>query len=126
MVLATLFLREPITWLKAGRCLPGMRRSAALILVLSRHGTGTHRGVKGDVLCIVSAISFATYLTAFRKRNRKLLARNDDEMDVPFRRHRRRGDLLPAADRGRLLQAWPPGPGPESVTVVVGATFFSS
>ena len=37
MVLATLFLREPITWLKAG-----------------------------DVLCVISAVSYATYLTAFR------------------------------------------------------------
>ena len=37
MVLATLFLREPITWLKAG-----------------------------GVLCVVSAVSYATYLTAFR------------------------------------------------------------
>lgn len=44
MVLATLFLREPITWLKAG-------------------GTSS---VAGDVLCVISAVSYATYLTAFR------------------------------------------------------------
>ena len=65
MVLATLFLREPITWLKAGGVFLGCAGAVILILV-SQHGTGHTSSVKGDVLCIVSAISFATYLTAFR------------------------------------------------------------
>ena len=63
MVLATLFLREPITWLKAGGVLLGC--GGALILV-SRHGTGGTSSVAGDVLCVISAVSYATYLTAFR------------------------------------------------------------
>ena len=65
MVLATLFLREPITWLKAGGVFLGCAGALLLILV-SRHGTGHTSSVKGDVLCVVSAVSYATYLTAFR------------------------------------------------------------
>ena len=65
MVLATLFLREPITWLKAGGVFLGCAGALPLILV-SRHGTGHTSSVKGDVLCLVSAVSYATYLTAFR------------------------------------------------------------
>ena len=65
MVLATLFLREPITWLKAGGVLLGCGGALRLILV-SRHGTGGTSSVAGDVLCVISAVSYATYLTAFR------------------------------------------------------------
>ena len=65
MVLATLFLREPITWLKAGGVLLGCAGALLLILV-SRHGTGGTSSVAGDVLCVISAVSYATYLTAFR------------------------------------------------------------
>ena len=61
MVLATLFLREPITWLKAGGVL-----LALLLILVSRHGTGGTSSVAGDVLCVISAVSYATYLTAFR------------------------------------------------------------
>ena len=60
MVLATLFLREPITWLKAGGVLLGC--GGALLLI----GTGGASSVAGDVLCVISAVSYATYLTAFR------------------------------------------------------------
>ena len=65
MVLATLFLREPITWLKAGGvllCCGG----ALLLILVSRHGTGGTSSVAGDVLCVISAVSYATYLTALR------------------------------------------------------------
>ena len=63
--MATLFLREPITWLKAGGVFLGCAGALILILV-SQHGTGHSSSVMGDVLCIVSAVSYATYLTAFR------------------------------------------------------------
>ena len=65
MVLATLFLREPITWLKAGGVLLGCG-GALLLFLVSRHGTGGTSSVAGDVLCVISAVSYATYLTAFR------------------------------------------------------------
>lgn len=65
MVLAMFFLREPITWLKAGGVLLGAA-GALLLVAVSRHGAGHASNLKGDVLCLVSAVSYATYLTAFR------------------------------------------------------------
>ena len=65
MVLATLFLREPITWLKAGGVFLGCGGALLLVLV-SQHAAGGTSSVAGDVLCVVSAVSYATYLTAFR------------------------------------------------------------
>lgn len=65
MVLAMFFLREPITWLKAGGVFLGAAGALMLILA-SNHGTGYSSNITGNMLCIVSAISYATYLTAFR------------------------------------------------------------
>ena len=65
MVLATVFLREPITWLKSGGVALGCF-GALLLVFLSRHGAGQVSSVAGDALCIVSAVSYAVYLTAFR------------------------------------------------------------
>lgn len=65
MVLATFFLREPITWMKAGGVFLGC--AGAVMLVLAGHrGAQQASSVVGDILCIVSAVSYATYLTAFR------------------------------------------------------------
>lgn len=65
MILAMLFLREPITLLKAGGVLLGA--FGAVLLVLQSHpGGGQASNLLGDILCIVSAMSYATYLTAFR------------------------------------------------------------
>ena len=65
MVLATVFLREPITWLKSGGVALGCF-GALLLVYVSQHGAGQTSSVMGDVLCIVSAVSYAVYLTAFR------------------------------------------------------------
>lgn len=65
MILATIFLREPITWLKSGGVALGCF-GALLLVYVGRHGAGQASSVAGDVLCIVSAVSYATYLTAFR------------------------------------------------------------
>lgn len=65
MVLAMLFLREPITWLKAGGVLLGAV-GAVLLVLLSRHGSSRASSLEGNTLCIVSATSYALYLTAFR------------------------------------------------------------
>ncbi len=65
MILATIFLREPITWLKAGGV--GLGCIGALILILlGHHGAGSSSSILGNVLCIISALSYAIYLTAFR------------------------------------------------------------
>ncbi|GHV68260.1 membrane protein [Bacteroidia bacterium] len=66
MLLAALFLKEPITWKKAIGVLVGA--SGALLLVFN--STTVDRGgssVTGNLLCILSGISFAVYLTAFKK-----------------------------------------------------------
>lgn len=65
MVLAMFFLREPITWLKSGGVALGCF-GALLLVGVSQHGSGQVSSITGDFLCIVSAISYAVYLTAFR------------------------------------------------------------
>ncbi len=67
MVLAALFLREPITWMKAGGVAVGA--AGALLLILGG-GAAAGRGgasVEGDLLCVASCLSFAIYLTAFKR-----------------------------------------------------------
>ncbi len=65
MILAMFFLREPITWLKSGGVALGCF-GALLLIYVSQHGAGQTSSVVGDFLCIVSAVSYAVYLTAFR------------------------------------------------------------
>ena len=65
MVLAMLFLREPITLLKAGGVFLGAA-GAVLLVLQSQHAGNQASSLVGDVLCIVSAMSYALYLTAFR------------------------------------------------------------
>lgn len=65
MALAALFLREPLTWLKAAGVFLGA--AGALILVLAGSRTAGRSGsFSGDLLALISAISYAVYLTAFR------------------------------------------------------------
>jgi drug/metabolite transporter (DMT)-like permease len=67
MVLAAVFLREPITWLKAGGVAVGA--AGALMLILGG-GAAAGRGgasIVGDMLCVASCVSFAIYLTAFKR-----------------------------------------------------------
>ena len=65
MVLAMLFLREPITWLKSGGVFLGAV-GAILLMGLSSQESSQVSSWAGDLLCIVSAMSYAVYLTAFR------------------------------------------------------------
>lgn len=67
MIFATLYLREPITWMKASGVFLGAAGAVILVLV-SREGADSGRpgSIMGDVLCIISAVSYATYLTAFK------------------------------------------------------------
>ncbi len=67
MVLAAMFLREPITWMKAGGVFIGA--AGALMLILgggALHGRGG-ASVTGDLLCMMSALSFSIYLTTFKR-----------------------------------------------------------
>ncbi|MDR2882716.1 MAG: DMT family transporter [Alistipes sp.] len=67
MVLAAVFLREPITWLKAGGVAVG---AAGALLLIMGAGAAAGRGgasIEGDLLCVASCLSFAIYLTAFKR-----------------------------------------------------------
>jgi drug/metabolite transporter (DMT)-like permease len=66
MILAAVFLKEPITWKKVIGVLIGA--TGALLLVF--HGNTVRLdivGMEGNLLCILSCTSFALYLTLFKK-----------------------------------------------------------
>ena len=65
MILAALFLREPITWLKAGGVAVGCT-GAVILVVMSQTASAVASNLWGNALCIISTISFSFYLTAFR------------------------------------------------------------
>jgi Predicted permeases len=66
MVLAALFLKEPITWLKT----LGVFIGAAGALLLILNGNTAEQGtasVTGNLLCFLASLSFAIYLTAYKR-----------------------------------------------------------
>ena len=66
MVLAALFLKEPVTPKKVVGVMLGSL--GALTLILSNAGTGGQEGsVWGDALCVAAQVSFACYLTIFKR-----------------------------------------------------------
>ncbi|GHU72306.1 membrane protein [Bacteroidia bacterium] len=66
MLLAAFFLKEPVTWKKAIGVFIGA--SGALLLIFNSN-TAERGGasVAGNLLCLLSGLSFALYLTAFKK-----------------------------------------------------------
>lgn len=67
MVLSALFLKEPITWMKTTGVFVGA--AGALMLILGGGAISGRGGasVVGDLLCMLSALSFSIYLTAFKR-----------------------------------------------------------
>jgi len=66
MILAALFLKEPITWKKAAGVFIGA--VGALLLIYTGTTSNQHQStVEGSLLCLLSTLSFAIYLTAFKK-----------------------------------------------------------
>ena len=64
MVIAALYLKEPVTGKKIGGVLIGA--AGALVLVLSNTAGERSGSVLGDVLCIAAELSFASYLVFFK------------------------------------------------------------
>lgn len=70
MLLAALFLREPVSWMKAGGVFLGL--CGALIMIAGKYVAGGSvaesgkNSVLGILLCLASGVSYAIYLTAFR------------------------------------------------------------
>ena len=66
MILAALFLKEPVTSKKVVGIFLGS--VGALVLVMSNQGGGEKEGsILGDALCVTAQVSFACYLTIFKK-----------------------------------------------------------
>lgn len=66
LILAAVFLKEPVTPMKVGGLFLGS--IGALLLILgAQNGTGKEGNIGGDLLCMSSQISFACYLTIFKK-----------------------------------------------------------
>lgn len=68
MILAALFLGEPITWKKVTGILLGA--SGAMLLVLGGHGASSEMKVDnpvlGDILVLTAQLSYALYLTLYK------------------------------------------------------------
>ena len=66
MILAAFILKEPITPVKVVGVALGV--TGALILVFSNHGGSEKAGnIWGDILCFIAQVSFACYLTIFKR-----------------------------------------------------------
>jgi drug/metabolite transporter (DMT)-like permease len=66
MILAAFFLKEPITWTKAIGVFIGA--SGALLLIFTGNTAERHdASIVGNLLCLLSTLSFAIYLSAFKK-----------------------------------------------------------
>ncbi len=65
MLLAALIIREPITWLKAIGVLVGA--SGAFILIMNSTNGNGKGNITGDLIILSAALSFALYLTIFKK-----------------------------------------------------------
>lgn len=68
MILAALFLGEPITWKKVGGIILG--GSGAVLLVMGGHGSSAGMNVAnpvlGDILVLTAQLSYALYLTLYK------------------------------------------------------------
>ena len=66
MIISALYLKEPITWKKVIGVLVGA--SGAIMLIMSaQSASGGESHLAGNLLCLLSAASFATYLVLFKK-----------------------------------------------------------
>lgn len=69
MILAAIYLKEPITWMKFGGIIVGA--SGALLLILSSATAGgavdRRTSLYGIGLCFLSQVSYATYFVLFKK-----------------------------------------------------------
>lgn len=65
MLLASIIIKEPITWLKTIGVIVGA--SGALMLILSSTSGGVSGNFRGDIIILGSTFSFALYLTLFKE-----------------------------------------------------------
>lgn len=65
LVLAAMFLREPITWLKVLGIVCGLL--GALLLITGGGHSASGSSLMGDALIVIAQFSFALYLTLFKR-----------------------------------------------------------
>jgi drug/metabolite transporter (DMT)-like permease len=66
MIFAAFFLKEPVTWKKVIGVLVGA--FGALLLIFNRNIVSHNAtSVEGNLLCVLSCLAFAIYLTAFKR-----------------------------------------------------------
>jgi drug/metabolite transporter (DMT)-like permease len=66
MIMAALFLKEPVTGKKAGGVLLGLGGALLLVFFGNGRNAGGSSNVWGDLLCLLSQISYAVYLVFFQ------------------------------------------------------------
>lgn len=66
MIMAAIFLKEPVTGKKAGGVLLGLCGAMLLIFFGSRGTSGATSNIWGDLLCLLSQISYGVYLVFFQ------------------------------------------------------------
>lgn len=64
MIIAALYLKEPITFKKAAGVVVGC--TGALMLVMAGTSALAGGSMKGDLMCLLSTFAYAIYLTVFR------------------------------------------------------------
>ena len=64
MILAAVFLREPITWLKVLGV--AMGAGGAVMLITDGVSLGAGSSIKGDLLCLSAQVLFSLYLSLFK------------------------------------------------------------
>ncbi|MFT3904414.1 MAG: EamA family transporter [Niabella sp.] len=65
MILSALFLREPITWMKTIGIIVGA--CGAAMLILQNYNPNAPNNLQGILLILISVLSYALYLTMFKK-----------------------------------------------------------
>ena len=66
MIIAALYLKEPITGKKVAGVLLGSIGALILILNSTRTATGREGNIWGDLLCLTAQVSFSCYLVLFK------------------------------------------------------------
>lgn len=123
MVLATLFLGEPITLKKFGGVVLGACGAASLILG-SANGVMGGGVLRGDIQCVLAQCSYAIYLTAFKGIIQKYKAVTSMKWMMTFASL----IILPFALPTLVEKDWAEIAGKtwmETAFVVVGGTFVS-
>lgn len=66
MIMAAIFLKEPVTGKKAAGVLLGLSGALMLVFFGSSRGAGNASNIWGDLLCLLSQISYGVYLVFFQ------------------------------------------------------------